>query len=153
MTNFHLICRADEQNERKKNLDPHQKFRGVYTSETNETVPTIYDDSSIFGIALPLMSKIDEARASNTLYLVEYKELKEQLEEFLVELIHLSNTDQEHLYLAKVGTQDLDVFSDREFIPLIKEACDRNLKNFATNKVFKGMVDNLVTRYFEHKFR
>jgi len=77
--------------------------------------------------------------------------MSDQLEQFLVELVHLSEKDEEHLQLAKVDDDnDLKVFSDREFIPLIKEACDRELKSFATNKVFRGMVDNLVTRYFEH---
>ena len=65
--------------------------------------------------------------------MVEYKEMSDELEQFLVELVHLSEKDEEHLQLAKVDDHsDLTVFSDREFIPLIKEACDRELKSFAT---------------------
>ena len=59
--------------------------------------------------------------------------MSDELEQFLVELVHLSEKDEEHLQLAKVDDHsDLTVFSDREFIPLIKEACDRELKSFAT---------------------
>ena len=146
-SSHYLICRADEQHAKKQDMDDHTKVRGVYSHETNQEIPSIYDDSTIFGIALPLFETIRNAKRSNNLYSVEYGLLSDELEEFLVELIHLSDSDREHLEIAKVGTQDLDVFADREFIPLIKLACDMELKNFATNKVFKGMVDNLVTRY------
>ena len=110
-------------------MDEHQVVRGNY-GQARKDEASIYDDNTIFGLTLPLFDKMRKAQAESELFVIEYDKLQKDLEQFLVNLIHESKVDIEHRDLMKITHND-DDYSDREFIPLLKQCCDLELKELS----------------------
>lgn len=149
---IYIILQAEEQRKIAENLDTLSIFSDNDNKKSRSDREKITDDNTIFKIIIELIHRIRAANEDAEMYRADYDEMENRLQDFFVKLLEQSRNDGEHAKLLKLDKfyNDRTKFYDREYVPLLKQLTDMELKQCATCKPFQGMMRYLFHRYLEY---